>query len=64
MFFVASLVTTQPATPPAAQFGTDADSYQALSARATAVYDLLGEAIGVSAGSPAATETVNTVTVS
>jgi len=64
MSFVASLMTPQLATPPAAQFGTDAGSYQALSTRATPVHDLLGEAIGVSAGSHAATETVNTVTVS
>lgn len=64
MSFVACLMTVQPETPAAAQFGADAGSYQAASARATAVYDLLGKAMGVSAGSHAATETVNAVTVS
>ena len=46
MFLVASLVTTRPQTPPAAQFGADGDSYQPVSARATAVHDLLREAMG------------------
>jgi PE family len=64
MSFVASLTTTQPETPLAAQFGVDAGSCQAVSARATAVHDLLVEAMGISAGSHAVTETVNAVTVS
>ena len=62
MFLVASLVTTQPQTPPAAQFGADGDSYQAVSARATAVHDPVGGSDGISAGSRAASETVNAVT--
>ena len=64
MVFVASLMTTQPATPAAAQFGTDAGSYQAVSARVTAVHDPVWESDGISAGSHAVTETVNAVTVS
>jgi hypothetical protein len=64
MSFVVSLMTAHPATPAAAQFGADAGSYQAVGARATAVRDRSGEAMEISAGSRAATETVNAVTVS
>lgn len=63
MSFGASLMSTQPDTPAAAQPGANAGSYQTLRARVTAVHDLLREATGISAASRAVTETANAVTV-
>jgi hypothetical protein len=48
----------------AAQFTTHAQMYQAISAQAAAIHDLLVNTLGASAGSYAATEAANAIAAS
>src|SRR6202020_2621360 len=48
----------------AAQFATHAQMYQAISAQAAAVHEMFVNALGVSAGSYAATEAANAIAAS
>ena len=48
----------------AAQFATHAEMYQAISAQAAAIHDMFVNALGVSAGSYAATEAANAIAAS